>query len=136
MLLSCLLLYAIPQVPASLGYTHDHVQRISLVLGILACAALLVVFGVYQILVPGFQQKLINAAKHKYMQFHTAQRLAKLASQHGGLLVGGKMSDDVLDQIFSSLDSNKNGTLELAQPSLPHVVANNVGVASSSVAAV
>lgn len=112
MLLSCLLLYAIPQVPASLGYTHDHVQRISLVLGIVACAALLVVFGVYQILVPGFQQKLINAAKHKYMQFHTAQRLAKLASQHGGLLVGGKMSDDVLDQIFSSLDSNKNGTLE------------------------
>ncbi|XP_073128700.1 sodium/calcium exchanger NCL [Henckelia pumila] len=89
-------------------------KRLAVLIGLIVSASLLISYCLYQVFQPTLQRRRLAYAKHKHvisgiLQQLKKQSLGKLCTEDG------RPNEEVLQKLFSSIDDNKDGSLQRAE---------------------
>ncbi|KAK9907616.1 hypothetical protein WJX75_007049 [Coccomyxa subellipsoidea] len=104
------LLYAIIQVPAFLGKKEDYMASL---IGSIVCLITLCAYCIFQVAYPELQRRKMDRARHRQWRHAGVRALAQHAQPFGSMLAdSGEINDDVVKGLFSSFDSNGDGSID------------------------
>ncbi|EIE26168.1 hypothetical protein COCSUDRAFT_61158 [Coccomyxa subellipsoidea C-169] len=109
-MVATVLLYAIVQVPAFLGNKEDYMASL---IGSIVCLITLCAYCIFQVAYPELQRRKMDRARHRQWRHAGVRALAQHAQPFGSMLNdAGGINDDVVEGLFTSFDSNGDGSID------------------------
>ncbi|XP_059440708.1 sodium/calcium exchanger NCL-like [Corylus avellana] len=104
--------FLVVQIPQALSSTSG--RRLAILIGLIVSLLLLVSYCIYQVLQPWIQRRKFSYVKHKHVIVGLLKNLRQRAL--GRLLKdNGEPDEDVIDKLFSAIDTNKDGNISKSE---------------------
>ncbi|CAL8462752.1 g2285 [Coccomyxa elongata] len=109
-MVATVLLYAIVQVPAFLGNKEDYIASL---IGAIVCLITLCAYCIFQVAYPELQRRKMERARHRQWRHAGVRALEQRAQPFGSMLTdSGEVNDEVVEGLFTSFDSNGDGSID------------------------